>query len=61
MISVILQRKVCRYGIVNDIDKKFISRAKCVCATGTHLSNVNVEGATIKAISIARKLKKKTV
>ena len=45
----------------NDIDKKFISRAKCVCATGTHLSNVNVEGATIKAISIARKLKKKTV
>ena len=45
----------------NDIDKKFILRAKCVCATGTHLSNVNVEGATIKAISIARKLKKKTV
>ena len=31
----------------NDIDKKFISRAKCVCATGTHLSNVNVEGLSL--------------
>ena len=45
----------------NDIGENFISRAKCICVTGTHLSNANVEGATIKALSIAKKLKKKTV
>ena len=45
----------------NDIDENFISRAKCICVTGTHLSNANVEGATLKALSIAKKLKKKTV
>ena len=44
----------------NDIDENFISRAKCICVTGTHLSNANVEGATLKALSIAKKLKKKT-
>ena len=40
---------------------KNLSQEQNVLCYGTHLSNVNVEGATIKAISIARKLKKKTV
>ena len=44
-----------------DIDQNFISRAKCICVTGTHLSNANVKGATLKALTIAKKLKKKTV
>ena len=46
---------------VSDISKEFISEAKCICATGTHLSNPKVEKATLKAIQIARRLGKKIV
>lgn len=38
-----------------DIDPAFIARAKCICATGTHLSNPRTEAAVLKALSIARK------
>ena len=37
-----------------DIDPDFIASARCVCATGTHLSNPQVEAATKKAIRLAR-------
>lgn len=39
----------------DDIDPAFIARARCVCATGTHLSHPNVEAATLKALTLARK------
>ena len=38
----------------SDIDPEFIASAKCVCATGTHLSNPRVETATRKAVELAR-------
>ena len=37
-----------------DIDPDFIRSARAVVATGTHLSNPQVEAATIKALNIAR-------
>lgn len=37
-----------------DIDEAFIRRARAVVATGTHLSNPQVEAATLKALRIAR-------
>lgn len=37
-----------------DICPNFISSARCVCATGTHLSHPQVEAATLKALRIAR-------
>lgn len=37
-----------------DIDPDFIRRARAVVATGTHLSNPQVEAATLKALEIAR-------
>jgi 5-dehydro-2-deoxygluconokinase len=37
-----------------DIDPDFIRSARSVVATGTHLSNPQVEAATIKALNIAR-------
>lgn len=37
-----------------DIDPDFIREARAVVATGTHLSHPRVEGATIKALEIAR-------
>ena len=37
-----------------DIDPKFIRRARAVVATGTHLSHHKVEAATLKALNIAR-------
>ncbi len=43
-----------------DIDKNFILSAKCICATGTHLSHKNVEAATLKALNIARENNIKT-
>ena len=43
-----------------DIDPQFITSAKCICATGTHLSNPQVEAASMKALKIARKNKIKT-
>ena len=39
----------------DDIDEDFIASARCVCATGTHLSNPRVEAATLKALRLARK------
>lgn len=38
----------------DDIDPDFIASARCVCATGTHLSNPQVEAATKKALRLAR-------
>jgi len=38
----------------DDIDPDFIRTARAVVATGTHLSNPQVEAATIKALNIAR-------
>jgi 5-dehydro-2-deoxygluconokinase len=38
----------------DDIDPAFIARARCVCATGTHLSHPKVEAATLKALKLAR-------
>lgn len=39
---------------VDDIDEDFIKSARGVVATGTHLSNPQVEAATLKALEIAR-------
>ncbi len=39
---------------VDDIAPDFIRRARAVVATGTHLSNSQVEAATLKALNIAR-------
>lgn len=38
----------------DDIDPDFIRSARSVVATGTHLSNPQVEAATLKALTIAR-------
>ncbi|MCF6317095.1 MAG: 5-dehydro-2-deoxygluconokinase [Marinosulfonomonas sp.] len=38
----------------DDIDPDYIGRARCICATGTHLSHPNVEAATLKALKLAR-------
>lgn len=39
---------------VDDVDEEFITSARAVVATGTHLSNPQVEAATLKALEIAR-------
>ena len=39
---------------VDDINPEFIRDARAVVATGTHLSNPQVEAATLKALTIAR-------
>ncbi|MCY4542666.1 MAG: 5-dehydro-2-deoxygluconokinase, partial [Rhodobacteraceae bacterium] len=39
---------------VDDIDKDFVSSARCLCATGTHLSNRQTEAAVLKAVTLAR-------
>ncbi|SMY09720.1 bifunctional 5-dehydro-2-deoxygluconokinase/5-dehydro-2-deoxyphosphogluconate aldolase [Flavimaricola marinus] len=39
---------------VDDIDEEFVTSARAVVATGTHLSNPQVEAATLKALEIAR-------
>lgn len=44
----------------DDIDPAFIAKARCVTATGTHLSHPQVEAATLKALKLARKNKAKT-
>jgi len=38
----------------DDIDPEFIARARCITATGTHLSHPAVEAATLKAVHLAR-------
>ena len=37
-----------------DIDPAFVAQARCVTATGTHLSHPQVEAATLKALRLAR-------
>lgn len=37
-----------------DIDPDFIAEARCVCATGTHLSHPRTEAAVMKALALAR-------
>ena len=37
-----------------DIDPAFIAEARCVCATGTHLSHPRTEAAVLKALGLAR-------
>ena len=39
---------------VDDVDETLIKSARAVVATGTHLSNPQVEAATLKALEIAR-------
>lgn len=39
---------------VDDVDPDYIRQSRSVVATGTHLSNPNVEAATLKALEIAR-------
>ena len=39
---------------VDDIDPEFITQARAIVATGTHLSHPQVEAATLKALEIAR-------
>lgn len=45
---------------VEDIDPDYIRSARSVVATGTHLSNPQVEAATLKALEIAREAGLKT-
>ncbi|MFQ5438228.1 MAG: 5-dehydro-2-deoxygluconokinase, partial [Paracoccaceae bacterium] len=45
----------------DDIDSDFISQARCVVATGTHLSHPDVAGATLKAVRLAREHGARTV
>lgn len=44
----------------DDIDPAFVARARCVTATGTHLSHPQVEAATLKALTLARENGAKT-
>ncbi len=44
----------------DDIDPDFIASARAIVATGTHLSHPLVEGATLKALAIAREQGLKT-
>ncbi|WP_414673768.1 bifunctional 5-dehydro-2-deoxygluconokinase/5-dehydro-2-deoxyphosphogluconate aldolase [Martelella sp. UBA3392] len=37
-----------------DIDPAYIAEARCVCATGTHLSHPRTEAAVLKALRLAR-------
>ncbi|MCJ8518627.1 5-dehydro-2-deoxygluconokinase [Pseudorhizobium tarimense] len=39
----------------DDIDEAFIASARCICATGTHLSHPRTEAAVLKALKLARK------
>ncbi|MCY4185858.1 MAG: 5-dehydro-2-deoxygluconokinase [Rhodobacteraceae bacterium] len=43
-----------------DIDPEFITKAKCLCATGTHLSHPDTAAAVRKALRIARENGSKT-
>jgi len=43
-----------------DIDSEFIKTARAIVATGTHLSNVQVAAATLKALKLARENGQKT-
>ena len=45
---------------VDDIDPDFIRTARSMVATGTHLSNPQVEAATVKSLKIAREASMRT-
>lgn len=45
----------------DDIDPAFIAEARCVVATGTHLSNPRTEAAVLKALHLARENGARTV
>ncbi|GAA5627888.1 5-dehydro-2-deoxygluconokinase [Brucella sp. NBRC 12953] len=45
----------------DDIDPDFIAEARCVLATGTHLSHPRTEAAVIKALRLARENNSRTV
>lgn len=44
----------------DDIDPSYIAEARCICATGTHLSHPRTEAAVLKALNLARKNGAKT-
>jgi len=44
----------------DDIDSDFIAQARCITATGTHLSHKNTEKAVLKALNLARQKGAKT-
>ena len=44
----------------DDIDPEFIASARCITATGTHLSHPHVEAATLKALKLAKENGAKT-
>lgn len=44
-----------------DIDPDFIAEARCVLASGTHVSNPQTEAATLKAVDLARAGGAKTI
>lgn len=44
----------------DDIDPAYIAEARCICATGTHLSHPRTEAAVLKALNLARKNGAKT-
>ena len=45
----------------DDIDPDFIAEARCVLASGTHVSNPRTEAATLKAVDLARAGGAKTI
>ena len=45
---------------IEDIDPDFLAKARCVCATGTHLSNPQTTAAVLRAIELAKKNGAKT-
>ena len=45
----------------DDIDRDFIAEARCVLASGTHLSHPRTEAATLRALDLARESGAKTV
>ena len=45
----------------DDIDPDFIAEARCVLASGTHLSHPRTEAATLRALDLARESGAKTV
>ena len=45
----------------DDIDPEFIAEARCVLASGTHLSHRRTEAATLRALDLARESGAKTI
>ena len=45
----------------DDIDPEFIAEARCVLASGTHVSHPRTEAATLRAVDLARAAGAKTI